>query len=177
LSEWPDGPYEWQVKATANILDGHNQLIIAGYGNGKTAVTYLHLLFVQELFNNPDIPCSGCKLVQHGIALIISPLADLAHSQVKEMLTMGIHAVSLDKQSIKAAQVKGRNLLREVAQYKHPVVIISPERLYSPEFDRILQTDKIQEQLALCCIDEVHVVLPWSCTFCEAYAQLGHIRA
>ena len=93
------------------------------------------------------------------------------------MLTMGIHAVSLDKQSIKAAQVEGQNLLREVAQYKHPVVIISPERLYSPEFNRILQTDKIQEQLALCCIDKVHVVLPWSCTFCEAYAQLGRIRA
>ena len=54
------------------------------------------------------------------------------------MLTMGIHAVSLDKQSIKAAQVEGRNLLREVAQCKHPVVIVSPERLYSPEFDRIL---------------------------------------
>ena len=87
LSEWPDGPYEWQVKATANILDGHNQLIIAGYGDGKTAVTYLHLLFVRELFNNPDIPRFGCKLVQHGIALIIIPLADLAHSQVSHSRT------------------------------------------------------------------------------------------
>ena len=49
LPEWPNGPHDWQVKATACILNRQKQLVVAACGEGKTAIAYLHLLVIQEL--------------------------------------------------------------------------------------------------------------------------------
>ena len=86
LVPWLGGPREWQLQCTANILDRKDQLVVAGCGEGKTALAYLHILVQRELLKNPSLPRFGLKHVpSRPVALIASPLTDLALSQVSRV--------------------------------------------------------------------------------------------
>ena len=83
LPQWPEGPRDWQVQETYNILMTKDQLIVAGCGQGKTAAMYLHLLVHQATARNSGsigVPNSEASCGR--IVLNVSPLTDLARSQV-----------------------------------------------------------------------------------------------
>ena len=83
IPAWPSGPHEWQITASAWILDGHDQLVVAGCGEVKTAVAYLHIIVLLELLKDPSLPRFGLKTIPaRPITLIASPLTDLSLSQV-----------------------------------------------------------------------------------------------
>ena len=87
LTQWPEGPHNWQVKATANILCRQDQLVIAGCGEGKTAAMYLHLLVHRELARTQEKTDFAPNLcIEHPVVLNVTPLTDLAHSQVSHMM-------------------------------------------------------------------------------------------
>lgn len=72
LPQWTNGPRDWQVNATAAVLDGHDQLLVAGCGEGKTAAAYLHLLVRHELLWKPSLPRYGAKVPPKPVVLMIS---------------------------------------------------------------------------------------------------------
>ena len=93
------------------------------------------------------------------------------------MSRMGVRAVSLDKETVREAHRKGKNLLKEVEQGKWSVIIVSPERLNSPEFEKILRSERFRKLLALYVIDEAHVILPWAADFRDAYGRINRVIA
>src|SRR5882762_7763832 len=122
LPEWPNGPHDWQIEATARILDHRKQLVVAACGEGKTAVAYLHLLVIQELLRKPELPRYGLDLPDgyKPVVLMVTPLSDLGKSQVccvhslinkaftpcaqvKEMARHNIRAIALDAEHLKHA--------------------------------------------------------------------------
>ncbi|THH07073.1 hypothetical protein EW146_g9430 [Bondarzewia mesenterica] len=212
IPQWPAGPHDWQVESTANILDGHDQLVVAACGDGKTAAAYLHILLRHELLRDPDLSRHGLDpLVKNPVVLMVTPLTDLARSQmreskassggrivtvggyvtgsrhrtghgrtiykpstlrvhpsvafivteVEEMKRMRVSAVSLDKETIAEAKKRGEELLRNVQRCLYSMVIVSPERLTSPQFDNILRTPTFHNSIVLYVIDEAHIVIPW----------------
>jgi superfamily II DNA helicase RecQ len=180
IPQWPTGPRDWQVKGTARILDGSKQLVVAACGEGKTALAYLHLIFMRGLRERSIPPMFPIYSPPTPVVLVVTPLSDLGLSQVgvltyfmwkhvietcqvEEMRRYGVSAVSLDSGSIAAAQERGQNLLKEVEQCRWSVVIVSPERLTSPSFD--LRSTTFRANLTLYVIDEAHVVVPWSPQF------------
>lgn len=87
LVPWPTGPHDWQIASTARILDGADQLVVAGCGEGKTALAYLHILVLQELIRDAHLPRFGLKHIpEKPVTLMASPLTDLALSQVSVKL-------------------------------------------------------------------------------------------
>jgi len=76
---WPNGPYPWQLQATAEILDRRKQLVVAACGEGKTALAYLHLLVIQELLMKPELPHYGLNFScdWRPVVLMVTPLTDL----------------------------------------------------------------------------------------------------
>ncbi|ETW77010.1 hypothetical protein HETIRDRAFT_246942, partial [Heterobasidion irregulare TC 32-1] len=146
---------------------------------GKTAVAYLHLILISHLSKKP--PRSLLLFVRSiqstAVVLMITSLIDVGLCQVEEMSRMGVRAVSLDKETVREAHQKGKNLLKKVKQGKWSVIIMSPERLNSPEFERIVQNEWFRKLLALYVINEAHVVLAWAADFCEAYGQINHVIA
>lgn len=82
VPQYPSGPYAHQTTVTANFLNGKNQLLFAGCGDGKTGTTYLHLLLVRELARDPSLPRFGSTFVTSPIVLMATPLTDLGRSQV-----------------------------------------------------------------------------------------------
>ncbi|KAI0040472.1 P-loop containing nucleoside triphosphate hydrolase protein, partial [Auriscalpium vulgare] len=179
IPQWENGPYDWQVIATARILDKRKQLVVAACGEGKTALSYLHLLVIQELIRRPDLPRFGLKIPAglQPVVLMVTPLSDLGISQVAEMEKLGIKATTLDAQMVLQAKSENKQLLRDVRDCKYSVVIVSPERLKTRKFDKILRDEKFRKNLVLYVIDECHVVIPWSKTFRECYGDVGQVCA
>ena len=79
IPQWPNGPHPYQLKATAQILDCHKQLVITVCGEGKTALAYLHILVIQELKQRPDLPRYGLNVPSDWkpVVLMVTPLTDL----------------------------------------------------------------------------------------------------
>ena len=86
--------------------------------------------------------------------------------------------------SIKAISLNAENLqaygdtAQIYAQLHHcewQVIIVSPERLVTPEFDRLIRNDHFRRNLALYVIDEAHVVATWGASFHWAYSDIGAI--
>jgi len=156
ITQWPAGPHDWQVKATANILDGTKQLVIAACGEGKTALVYLHLIFMKGLHKMFIPPLFPIYSPERPVVLMVTLLSDLGLCQVfnltlimrrilihhdckvDEMQHLRVSTVSLDMGSIAAAHEQGQNLLKEVEQCQYSIVVVSPERLTSPSFDKII---------------------------------------
>ncbi|KAH8101946.1 P-loop containing nucleoside triphosphate hydrolase protein, partial [Cristinia sonorae] len=177
LPQWPDGPRDWQLESTGYILDGHDQLLVAGCGEGKTAATYLHLLVLQELSRNPELPRHGKKIPPKPVTLLVSPLNDVSLCQVEELKRIGLSAISLDADEVAAAVSNGDALFKAVAECRYSVVIVSPERLTSPGFDRVIRNEVFRANLVLYAIDEVHVVVPWSLEFRKCYGDICRAKA
>ena len=194
---WPGslaiGPHNWQLISTARTLNHVNQLVVTACGNGKTATVYLPLLVLEMLAADPRLPRHGIRVPKRPVVLIVTPLSDLGHSQVskkgdfiwrrgmltsqkvEEMRCLGITAVALDVDSIQSTYEEGKDLLKEVRECKWGVVIVSPKRLTSLQFDQVMRTSTFRDNLMLYIVDKVHVMAPWSLTFCKCYGQLGKV--
>ncbi|ETW79403.1 hypothetical protein HETIRDRAFT_419150 [Heterobasidion irregulare TC 32-1] len=105
LLPWPNGPHNWQVNSTANILEGNNQLVIAACSEGKIAVAYLHLILISHLSKKPprSLPSFVRSIQSTTVVLMIIPLIDVGLCQVEEMSRMGVRVVSLDKETVREA--------------------------------------------------------------------------
>ncbi|KII85950.1 hypothetical protein PLICRDRAFT_64754, partial [Plicaturopsis crispa FD-325 SS-3] len=80
-----------------------------------------------------------------------------------------ISAVALNSATITAARRMGRDLHKEIRQCQYSVVLVSPERLTSQEFDPILRDEDFMKNWMVMGIDEVHVLVPWGRDFRKAY--------
>jgi len=88
-----------------------------------------------------------------------------------EITTFGLKAVSLTAESLATASKDGRNLLKEINECQWDIVLLSAERLVSPDVDAILRNEKFHANLILLGIEEPHVLVPWGKDFRKAYHQ------
>ena len=194
LPQWPSGPHDWQVESTAHILDNQSQLVVAACGDGKTAAAYLHLLVLQKLAADPTLPRYGKRVPERPVVLMVTPLSDLGRNQVcsqhaediykgysppqaDSMNKTGVRAIALDTRSIEKARDNNIDLHKEVRQCLWSVTIVSPERLTTPEFDKIVRDPTWRSSLVLYVGDEAHIINIWARTFRDAYADIGRVSA
>lgn len=83
LPQWPQGPYDWQVEATAKTLDSINQFVVIPCAGGKTAISYLPILVLQELARDKTLPRYGVDVPPNPTVLMVGPLSDLSVIQVR----------------------------------------------------------------------------------------------
>jgi superfamily II DNA helicase RecQ len=67
-------------------------------------------------------------------------------------------------------------LLKEISECQWDIVLLSAERLVSPDVDAILRNEMFRENLILLGIDEAHVLVPWGKDFRKAYHQIFLLR-
>ncbi|PPQ84871.1 hypothetical protein CVT26_011801 [Gymnopilus dilepis] len=68
--------------------------------------------------------------------------------------------MSLTAESIYEASKEARNLLKEVCERKWSVVLLSAERLVSPDVDSVIRDPRFRKNLVSLGIDETHVLVP-----------------
>ena len=130
---------EWTIR---RCLEGQRTLLVAPTGMGKS------LCYALPAAMQPD-----------GVVLVISPLLSLIQDQLRE-LPPSLPAASL------SGATPSPTLLQDLRRGRLRILYVSPERLVSPSFRRLLSKttwnpstqayERIMPNVSLFCVDEAH---------------------
>ncbi|KAF8163197.1 P-loop containing nucleoside triphosphate hydrolase protein [Crassisporium funariophilum] len=174
LPQWPNGPHDTQVECWAHSLQAIPTILIASTGWGKRAAFFGPILVLEHLVKHPKpgLP----KIPSKPVVLVVTPLIELGNAHAREIAQLGLSVVAISAETLTAASDAGRNLYHEICQCKYSIVLLSAERLVSPDVDAILRNPFFRQNLILLGIDEVHVLIPWGKEFRKAYHQISLLR-
>ena len=130
---------EWTIR---RCLEGQRTLLVAPTGLGKS------LCYALPAAMQPD-----------GVVLVVSPLLSLIQDQLRE-LPPSLPAASL------SGTTPSPTLLQDLRRGRLRILFVSPERLVSPSFRRLLSKtswneatrsyERIMPPVSLFCVDEAH---------------------
>jgi len=145
---------EGQLDAVHNALRGVDSVILLPTGAGKSIIYQL----------------SG--LLLPGITIVIDPLVSLIEDQVDGLKQYGItRAIGVSAHTLAGKQ---RSLiLSAIERSEYQFLLLSPERLQSPEFRNTLTSLAQGSIINLAVIDEAHCVSEWGHDFRPSYLHLG----
>ena len=91
----------------------------------------------------------------------------------------GIPGIAINQDSLReaASETPPRYLFEEVRESKWALVVVSPEMLTTPGFNKVLMDSSFQQHLALVFIDECHLVDEQGTDFRPSYKSIGSLRA
>lgn len=135
-----------------HVASGGNALVLLPTGEGKS-LCY-------------QIPA----LMRPGTAIVVTPLIALMQDQVVALKERGVCAAALNSSLPPASQ---RKVKQNFARGDYDLLYVSPERLLSPDFLRLLKTAAARNELALFAIDEAHCISLWGHDFRTEYLELS----
>ena len=146
-----------QSKPIDSILDGHDTLVIAPTGSGKSAIFQVPALVIHQK--------------QHTWTLVIEPTLSLVGDQVQALNSKGIPAwqISCDHPIPSNYRILTNDGWIPVLDLSAPFLYVTPERLQSYVFRNAIKDNPP----GLVIVDEAHCVLDWGYTFRSSYLIIG----
>ncbi|KAG8933423.1 hypothetical protein FRC02_011882 [Tulasnella sp. 418] len=108
---------------------------------------------------------------KHGITIVVSPLLSLMKDQVNRLQEIGVPAVSLTSESSKEEKAAIAKDLASGHPYNR-LLYITPEKLVSPEFQKLITRTYHQKELSRIVIDEASRITALKCDI-SVYDQLS----
>ncbi len=140
---------EWAIN---RVLNGENALLVLATGSGKSLAYQLPALMLP------------------GITVVVSPLISLMEDQLSRLPPQLPGACMSGSHSSLRAMAK---TLKELRDGWVKVLFLSPERLCSPAFQRLIALKGAFPEVSLLCVDEAHCVSQWSHNFRPAYMRIS----
>ncbi len=138
------------------VVDGRRALVVQATGWGKSAVYWIAARAVRSAGRGP--------------VLVVSPLLSLMRDQVAAAGRAGLVAVTLNSANIDDWAATEREILAD----RIDVLLVSPERLANPAFERTVLADLLP-RLGLLVIDEAHCISSWGHDFRPDYQRIARL--
>ncbi|KAJ6592823.1 P-loop containing nucleoside triphosphate hydrolase protein [Mycena capillaripes] len=154
-----------QVQTGQNTLRGISTFLDAPTGGGKT-LAFWYPLFYYWAPGNTDEDCQK-------IILVVGPLTALLESQAADLTEKGVPAVAISPTSSDPDQLfilcvlhvppmAAYRSLKNLAQNKYRVALISPKMAISPKFhSTVLSSEVFANNIISLVIDESHCITEW----------------
>ncbi len=138
------------------VVEGRRALVVQATGWGKSAVYWIAARAVRDAGRGP--------------VLVVSPLLSLMRDQVAAAARADLVAVTLNSANADDwAQVE-----QEILRDRIDVLLVSPERLANPVFERTVLADLLP-RLGLLVIDEAHCISSWGHDFRPDYQRIARL--
>lgn len=145
-----------QFAAVRTIVSDRNRtLVVQATGWGKSGVYWA----ATKILRNHN----------YGPTLVISPLLALMRDQVQAAEKAGLTSVTINSSNPQDHQ----DSINKICNNTVDVVLISPERLASPNFENILTI--LEKNAGLLVIDEAHCLSDWGTDFRPDYQRLSKL--
>lgn len=102
--------------------------------------------------------------------------SDSQYLQEGRINKLGITALAISSNTLKAAEKEGRNLWL-AAEKDATVLLVTPEMLTSKGFEHLIQKKQFEERTFALIIDEVHLMNSWGVGFRPPFLEVGNMRA
>ncbi len=140
---------EWAIN---RVLNGQNALLVLATGSGKSLAYQLPALMLP------------------GITVVVSPLISLMEDQLSRLPPQLPGACMSGCHSSFHGMAR---TLKELRDGRIKVLFLSPERICSPSFQRLITLKGVFPEVSLLCVDEAHCVSQWSHNFRPAYMRIS----
>ncbi|MHA2788480.1 RecQ family ATP-dependent DNA helicase [Corynebacterium sp. S7] len=148
---------QW-VAIDALVNRRRRMLVVQRTGWGKSAVYFIAAKLLRARGAGPSV--------------IISPLLALMRNQVASASRAGIKAVTINS----ANMTEWEGIQAQVVESEVDVVLISPERLNSPDFrDQVLP--QLASSVGMVVVDEAHCISDWGHDFRPDYRRIRTLLA
>ena len=146
---------QMQGEAVYNALRQQDCVVLLPTGAGKSLIYQL------------------AGLLMPGVTIVVDPLVSLIEDQVEGLRLYGIDRAAPIARNLSSPEER-RHLLLRVERGQYHFVLLSPERLQSPQFRSTLRALAEVSLVNLAVIDEAHCVSEWGHDFRPAYLHLGN---
>ncbi|KAJ7582026.1 hypothetical protein C8J56DRAFT_1100288 [Mycena floridula] len=159
-------PHDYQIDGITAALDGISLFAILPTGAGKTGLFYMYMIVVRKLVENSAL-CPGKKFPKNPVLLAICPTTYIEHLIEGTLEKYSIKGLVINAETLQEARHAKDVDLWKVArdQLDLTALIISPERLVSPNFAHLLDKEGYWDRICALGVDEVHLLLTWGAKF------------